>query len=86
MTTGRRIFSFTTIALIVLLCAALPLVAFAQAETPAATEEPASAASAVPAAVITVTGTVSHGTPGAAMPAQLPDPRHALNAEMGERT
>ena len=86
MTTGRRIFSFTTIALIVLLCAALPLVAFAQAETPAATEEPASAASAVPAAVITVTGTVSHGTPGAAIPADLAVTLHAFNAEMAEST
>jgi len=86
MTTGRRNFSFTTIALIVLLCAALPLAAFAQAETPAATEEPVAASSAVPSAVITVSGSVTHGTPGAAIPADLAVTLHAFNAEMAETT
>ncbi|MBL8148049.1 MAG: hypothetical protein JNL34_16855 [Anaerolineae bacterium] len=81
MTTGRRSFSFTTIAFIILLCAALPFAVFAQAETPAAP-----AATEEPAAVVTVTGTVSQGTPGAAVPADLVVTLHAFNAGMVETT
>ncbi|MFN8378161.1 MAG: hypothetical protein U0452_05770 [Anaerolineae bacterium] len=74
MTTGRRSFKFAGIALIALLCVALPMVALAQAETPqppAVTEEPVAAPTPAPSSVVTVTGTVTNGTSGGTVPSDL---------------
>lgn len=87
MTTGRRSFKFTGIALIVLLCAALPVAALAQTETvvpPAATEEPVAVPTTTPAGVVTVTGTVTNGTPGSGVPAELVINLHDVSPQMVE--
>lgn len=84
--TGRRLFRFTTFIILALLLAALPAGGWAQAEAtaePSATEE---AAATQAAAVITVTGTISNGTAGATVPADLTVTLRIISPEMAETT
>ncbi|HYO88959.1 MAG TPA: hypothetical protein VER79_09940, partial [Candidatus Limnocylindrales bacterium] len=65
----------------VLLLAVLPLTAFAQADDPAqpaATEEPAAAA------ILTITGTITHGTAGSTVLADMPVTLRVITPQMDE--
>jgi hypothetical protein len=76
--THRRLFRLGLGMLAGLLLGVLPLAAFAQDSAPAATEEPG-----VSAAVMTLGGTVTHGT-GGIVPADLPVTLRVISPDMNE--
>lgn len=87
MMTGRRIFRVTAIGLTALGLAVLPLVALAQSETPVppvVTEEPAPPATLAPAAVVTVTGTITNGTADGTVPSDLVVSLRDVSPDMAE--
>ena len=82
--TSTRGLRLVGVLLIALLSVILPLAALAQSETPVApvaTEEPAAEA---PVALVTVNGTVTNGTAGSAVPADLAVLLRVISPDMSE--
>ncbi len=81
MLTGRRMLKLSSLIAAALLLAAVPLTALAQADQPAqpaATEEP------VGASIVTLTGTITNGTSGGAVPADMLVTLRVINPQMAE--
>lgn len=76
--TGRRLLKLSSLITVVLLLAALPAALVAQASEPTATSEPAMAA-----AMLTLTGTVTHGS-GGEVPADLLVTLRIINPQRAE--